>query len=90
MTGAEVKSIRESLRLNQAQFAQLLGVHSLTVSKWERDILSVQPHHNALIESFKRAKSATPGVGDEVAKLLVTAGVVVAIFVLLQAAFKEN
>jgi DNA-binding transcriptional regulator YiaG len=32
---AEFKRIRESLALTQAQFAEAIGVHRVTVAKWE-------------------------------------------------------
>ena len=35
-TGAGIRQMRKKLGLTQAQFAKLLGVSSLSVSKWER------------------------------------------------------
>ena len=72
------------------QLAQLLGVHPLTVSKWERGILAPTPHQNALLESFAKARSARKTIGDEVGDLLLTAGVVVALYALLSAAFGDE
>lgn len=38
MTSAkEIKALRTRLGLTQVQFAQVLGVHPLTVSRWERE-----------------------------------------------------
>lgn len=36
MTGAEVRSARQRLGVSQAQLAEALDVHPLTVSRWER------------------------------------------------------
>ena len=36
MTAAEVRRVRMRLRLTQAQLAAKLGVHEMTVSRWER------------------------------------------------------
>ncbi|CAN5922609.1 hypothetical protein BH11GEM2_BH11GEM2_37700 [soil metagenome] len=36
--GSRLKAARVDARLQQAQFAEDLGVHSVTVSKWERDV----------------------------------------------------
>ena len=36
MTAAEVRRVRVRLRLTQAQLAAKLGVHEMTVSRWER------------------------------------------------------
>jgi transcriptional regulator with XRE-family HTH domain len=35
MTGPQLRTIRVSLNLTQVQFADLLGVHPITVSKYE-------------------------------------------------------
>jgi len=65
-------------------------MHPLTVSKWERGILSPNPHQTALLESFRKATNSKQNIGDEVEKLLVTAGVVLALYALLRAAFREK
>ena len=36
MTGNEVREARRVLALTQAELAERLGVHALTVSRWER------------------------------------------------------
>ena len=36
MDSEGIKKIRNSLKLNQEDFALLLGVHKITVSRWER------------------------------------------------------
>ena len=36
MDGAELVAWRQARNLTQAQLAELLGVHKITVSKWER------------------------------------------------------
>ena len=90
MTSAELHSVREKLGLSQVQFAQLLGVHPLTVSKWERGMLAPTPHQNALLDSFAKARQARKSIGDEVGELLLTAGVVVALYTLLSAAVGDE
>jgi len=86
MTPAEIQPLREKLGLSQVQLAQLLGVHPLTVSKWERGLLAPAPHQNALLESFAKARSPKK-VGEEVGNLLLTAGIALALYALLEAAF---
>lgn len=73
MTPAQIRSLRISINLTQEHFAQLLGVHSLTVSKWERGLLKPQPYHQALMGSFFKARERTPDIGDTIANLLVGA-----------------
>ena len=90
MTGKQVFDLRTRLGLSQAQLAQLLGVHPLTVSKWERNKLVPSPHQENLLNSFAKARRAQKTIGDEVAGLLLSAGVVVALYKLLEAAFGDD
>ncbi len=90
MTGADVSALRESLALTQAQFATLLGVHSLTVSKWERGVLAPSPYQNALMQSFGRSQQRSPDVGALVGGALLAAGVGAALYLLLKPAFEER
>lgn len=41
MRAAEVRKIREKLGRTQDELAKLIGVHSMTVSKWERGTVKV-------------------------------------------------
>ncbi len=90
MTTAEIVAIRTALNMTQGQLAQLLGVHSLTVSKWERGVLRPTPHQEALLRAAAGAAQRTPDVGAVVVGALVGAGVGVALFYLLRAAFETN
>ncbi len=38
-----VREIRNALGLKQIQLAKILGVHSITVSNWERGVLGYAP-----------------------------------------------
>jgi putative transcriptional regulator len=89
MTPEQVSTIRNKLGLSQVQLAQLLGVHPLTVSKWERGRLEPTPHQAALLESFLKASKAQKEIGSEVGALLMKAGVVVALYALLKAALDD-
>lgn len=91
MKAAEIAELRHKLGLSQVQLAQLLGVHPLTVSKWERaDGPGPSAYQVALLESFAKARKSNRSIGDEVAGLLVTAGVIVALFALLDAAVGKS
>ena len=76
--------------LTQAQLAQLLGVHHLTVSKWERGLLSPSPHQASLLDSFRRAGKNQKDIGQVVLHLLIGAGVAVALYTILKAAFEKR
>jgi len=43
---------RHALGLTQTQFAQLIGVHHITVSRWERGVASPTPWQMGLISSL--------------------------------------
>lgn len=91
LTKDEISDIRKTkLNLTQVQFAQLFGVHPLTVSKWERGDLRPTPHQHALMESFRTAGTKHENIGEQVAALLMTAGIAIALLALLDAAHGKN
>lgn len=91
MTPDEIASLRGKLRLTQEQFAQLLGVHTLTVSKWERGILVPTPYQTALMHSFASATHKQPTIGGPaLAGIMLGAGVAAALLVLLKAALDDD
>lgn len=90
MTKAEVVAVRAALGMTQEQLARLLGVHPLTVSKWERGLLVPSPHQTAMLQAAGRAAQQTPEIGTQVVGLLVAAGIGVALYHLLRAAFAES
>lgn len=90
MRPGEITTLREALQLTQAQFASLLGVHSLTISKWERGVLSPSPYQAALMQSFGRAQQRAPDVGTAVGGALLAAGVGAALYLLLKSAFEDD
>jgi transcriptional regulator with XRE-family HTH domain len=90
LTAADVLDTRTRLGLTQVQLANLIGVHPLTVSKWERGVLAPSPHQDALLGSFQTAVRSKNDIGEAVAGLLMTAGVALALFALLQAAFGKE
>jgi transcriptional regulator with XRE-family HTH domain len=72
------------LGLSQVEFGRLFDVHFMTVSKWERDVLSPSPYQIALMQQFDRAlKEKRAKVQEELKHLLVGAGVIAALVFLL-------
>ncbi|HOX44532.1 MAG TPA: helix-turn-helix domain-containing protein [Myxococcota bacterium] len=90
MTGKEIAAIRNGLEMTQTHLGQLLGVHPLTVSKWERGHLTPTPHQEALLDSFRKAMKRQSNIGKIAIGLLVGAGVGIALYFLLKAAFSED
>jgi DNA-binding transcriptional regulator YiaG len=87
MNASDISSIREALGLSQLQFAQLLGVHPITVSKWERDIAFPTDYQTAFLSQFQAAAKNKIS-NDELKNLLIVAGVIAALVLIFQAAKK--
>jgi transcriptional regulator with XRE-family HTH domain len=88
-TGEQILALRKALGLSQVQFAQLFGVHFMTVSKWERGVIPPSPYQLALMNQFSQTAAAKQEQAqNEVKSLLVGAGVVAALIWLLTAAKK--
>jgi molybdopterin-binding protein len=60
----QLKSLRLRLNLSQRQLGELLGVHVMTVSKWERGVLEPSEHQKrivrALADAAENGLRATP------------------------------
>lgn len=88
MTASEIKSVRDLLKLSQVQFAQLLGVHPITVSKWEREEATPTPYQAALLKHFKDG-AQDKEVQNSILTLLIGMGVGVALAFLLKHLVKK-
>jgi len=55
--------LRQRLGLSQSAFARLLGVHAMTVSKWERGVLKPGAHQQRLLQALARAPERPRGRG---------------------------
>jgi transcriptional regulator with XRE-family HTH domain len=89
MIATDIPRLRKDLHLNQSQFAGLMGIHPITVSRWERGKVSPTPYQWAFLEEFKKA-ARDETVRKTVAAILITAGLVAAVLLLLQAARKAR
>lgn len=78
-----VSTLREQLDLSQAQFGKLFGVHPMTVSKWERDVLQPNSYQLTLINEFGRAAKAKE-VRETLGAVLIGAGIAAALYLLLK------
>ncbi len=87
MNGTEILQLRNRLDLTQPQFAQLMGVHPMTVSRWERNELSPTPHQIAFMTAYKKG-AEDKKVREEFGAVLIGAGIVAAVLLLLTAATK--
>lgn len=86
MVASEIASLRHALGLSQVEFGQLFGTHSMTVSKWERNLLRPTAYQIALMQQFRStAQVQQAEAKEQVKNLLVGAGVVAALVWLLGA-----
>lgn len=85
MNAEDIKKLRERLGLNQEKLGQLLDVHAMTVSKWERGVLEPTPYQSAMMDEFLSA-ATKKDIKSELKRVLIAAGVVAAIFLLLKIA----
>jgi len=78
-----VKKLRDRLDLSQSQFGNLFGVHPMTVSKWERDILKPTAYQVALMTEFEKS-AGSKEVRETIGAVLIGAGIAAALFLLLK------
>jgi putative transcriptional regulator len=84
MPPTSITSLRRALGLSQVEFGQLFGVHAMTVSKWERGLLSPTAYQLALMDQFQRtADQKKEQAQEQLKQLLIGAGVVAALVWLL-------
>jgi len=53
-----LKPLRLRLNLSQKQLGELLGVHVMTVSKWERGVLAPSEHQKRILRALSDAAGA--------------------------------
>lgn len=54
MTGAELKKWREDRKMLQGDLAEKLGVHVMTISKWEREAQAIPPYLDLALQTVER------------------------------------
>jgi transcriptional regulator with XRE-family HTH domain len=86
----ELRTIRLGLALTQDEMAQLMGVHKITISKWERLVAKPSAYHQEFYDAFRRALSRVPGLGQAIPLILYNSGVTQALYVLLESAYKKK
>jgi len=81
--GPDIRKLREQLSLNQVEFANLTGVHPITVSKWERGESDPTQYQISLFEQFREA-SRDQKLRNDIKGILIGAGAVLALAFLLK------
>lgn len=84
MDSSGIVTLRRDLGLSQVEFGQLFGVHAMTVSKWERGVLSPTAYQQVSMIQFKKtAEQKKEQAKEQLKQLLVGAGVIAALVWLL-------
>lgn len=73
--------------MTQQELSRLLGVHAITVSRWERGALVPNAYTKALLGAADLALRRTPDVGDAARCALAEVGAIGALYIILRAAF---
>jgi DNA-binding transcriptional regulator YiaG len=82
---SKIAKLRGQLRLSQAHFGQLFGVHPMTVSKWERGQASPNVYQTSMMDQYVLAAKQKQ-VPNTLEQVLVGMGIAAAILLLLNAA----
>ena len=90
MSHTEIINLRNSMKLTQPQFAQLFGVHPITVMRWEKDIKKPTDYQIGLMNSFQTASETDEVKNAAIGGLLVTIGVIAVLALLLGLAVKKR
>lgn len=85
MTGTEIKRLRQDLGMTQTEFGSVVNAHFVTVSKWESGETSPDPYQQGMLQRFAQVQERKK-VGDMAKGALITAGVIGALLLLLNAA----
>ena len=89
MSPAEIKTLRKRLNLSQAQFAQLFGIHSITIIRWESGDAVPTDYQNVLMERFEKT-AENKEVRETIGKVLIGTGIVAALLLLLGTAIVKG
>ena len=89
MNADGILKLREQLGLTQVEFAQVVGVHPITVSKWERGEAVPSAYQNALFEQFREGARSRK-VRETLKGILIGAGVIFALALLLSHLMKKK
>lgn len=68
---ASIANLRRNLSWSQVEMARILGVHSMTISKWERGVSRPSSYHNDLLIAFRRAWVEDHSIGSSVKHRLI-------------------
>ena len=80
----ETRIIRRNLRLSQEELGMLIGVHGMTVSKWERGILKPNRFQEAILNTVAKSKNIN------IAHKLFLKGTPFTLYLVLKSVYETN
>lgn len=83
MLANEIANLRQNMGLSQTQFAQLFGIHPITVIRWEKGTAIPTDYQKGLMESFKTANDKPEAKEVSLGAMIVTAGAIAVLAFLL-------
>lgn len=89
LTPTQIQAARIALSVSQPIMAQLLGVHEVTISKWENGRLRPSPWQEGLLRAFADAGRLHPDIGKDISVRVIRDGVPSALHHVLAAAFGD-
>ena len=89
MNPKEIVGVRQQLKLGQTELASLMGVHPMTVSRWERGLVPPTGYQSAMLTEFKTA-ARDKAFRDTFSAALIATGIMSGLYLLLGAARKEK
>lgn len=84
MTPQEIKEIRKSLGMTQAQFCNLMQVAPMTISKWERGLLFPGPSKKVFLNYCKKAAEKDATIGEKIKIIMVEKGLIWGMYYILK------
>lgn len=79
MSGTPWRRLRRRLTLTQVEIAAVLGVHPITVSRWERGLLAPSSAQHALLGALSKGRDQDRTLGEKLREVLHSVGPVAAL-----------
>ena len=84
----DIKKLRGKLQLTQTEFSTLLGVHPLTISKWERGAGEPIKNYFRLLYHIEHA-TKNKRLCEEINKALIFENPLKALYIILHNSYKD-
>ncbi|MCH9637752.1 MAG: helix-turn-helix domain-containing protein [Gammaproteobacteria bacterium] len=88
-TDDDVRSTRVTLGLTQTELATILGLHYVTVCRWERGHMTPKPWVLAIFHRF-RVAATKADIGGRMARVLALRGPLAALYLGLAVSYGRN